>query len=545
MIPFSLVRFLPVETEPSPTEEPTEGTLGEGVEQAVVVTFDIVGIVVSSLIGAALGLLLAVALIVIAQMVGKRHPILQPALGPPKRPLQLLMLLSGTWVAFAIRTDVAEGEVEPGWRNPVFHIGLILVILAATWFVARVVLGFEAAVVRHVDRTATKRAKRVQTQFQIVRRVLVAVVWTMGIAGVLITFPTARAAGASIFASAGLFSVIAGLAAQSTLGNVFAGLQVAFSDSLRVDDVVIVNGEYCAVEEITLTYVVVKVWDGRRIIVPSSKLTTETFENWTRRDAEIMGKLYFDLDWRVPIDAMRSEMKRCLEVSDLWDRRIALLQVDSAENGRVRVAILVSAKDSPTLTDLRYYTREHMVKWIQKSVPRALPYSRNLYTTIDDLDSALAEYPDPEEFVDLPEAEEKPKPHTPVKEVDLEETVVLPVDYLPFRRSLSKRTPPETIDDGISASSSATADTTTDDNQGYESSLYSGSPEAEARAKDFSGPGEAVIAERERRAAQRESDGEGEETAEWEDSENRFDSGGDEIDVSTEGADSYENEEKR
>lgn len=487
----------------SPTEEPTEETpLGEGVEQAVTVTVDIVSIIAATLIGAALGLALAVLLTVIAQVIARRHPILEPAIDPPKRPLQLTLLLAGAWIAFTLSTAVDEGEVEPGWRHPIYHIGLILVILAGTWFVASLVVAFEAAVVRHVDRTATKRAKRIQTQFQIVRRVLVAVVWTLGIAGVLITFPTARAAGASILASAGIISVIAGLAAQSTLGNVFAGLQVAFSDSLRVDDVVILNGEYCVVEEITLTYVVVKVWDGRRLIVPSSMLTTEIFENWTRRDSDMMGKIFFDLDWQVPIDAMRSEMNRCLRETDLWDGRTAVLQVDSAENGGVRIAVLVSAADSATLTDLRNYVREHMVKWIQANVPRALPYTRNLFASIDDLQAAISEYPDPQEFVEE-EPDEPSKPLAPRTEEDLEETVVLPTDYLPLRRSLSQRTPTEPTEKELSSSPSTAGVSTTGVKPGHESSIFTGSPEAEERKKDFSGPGEAVIAERERRAAQR------------------------------------------
>lgn len=487
-----------------PTEDPTEETpLGENVEQAVTVTFDIVGTLLTCLIGAVLGLLLSILLIAVAQAVSRRHPIVEPALGPPKRPFQLALALAGAWVAFGVKTAVDDGEIEPGWRGPILHAGMIVVILAGTWFVARVMLGVEAAVVRHVERSATKRAKRIQTQFQIVRRVLVVSIWVMGIAGVLMTYPTARAAGASIFASAGVISVIAGLAAQSTLGNVFAGLQVAFSDSLRVDDVVIVNGEYCVVEEITLTYVVVKVWDGRRLIVPSSKLTTETFENWTRRDSDMMGKVYFDLDWQVPIDAMRSEMHRCLQASDLWDGRTAVLQVDSAEGGRVRIAILVSAVDSAKLTDLRNYTREHMVKWIQKSVPKALPYSRNLFASIDDLETAIAEYPDPEVFVDEEHLAEAPKPAVPHEDVDMEETVILPLDYLPFRRSLSERTPPEYSEDEIASSPTTAGVTTTSVKPGHEASIFSGSPEAEKRAQAFSGPGEEAIAERERRAAQR------------------------------------------
>lgn len=481
-----------------PTEDPSDDlTLEEGVEQAVTVTVDIVSIIGSALIGAAIGLVITVVIIIVAQLFARRRPIVSPALEPPKRPLQLTLMLTGAWIGFSLSSARAADEPEPSWRHPIFHLGLILIILAGTWFVASLVVGFEAAVIRHVEKSATKRAKRIQTQFQIVRRVLVALVWTFGIGGVLITFPSARAAGASIFASAGLISVIAGLAAQSTLGNVFAGLQVAFSDSLRVDDVVIINSEYSVVEEITLTYVVVRVWDGRRIIVPSSKLTTETFENWTRRDTEMLGKIYFDLDWRVPLDAMRSEMHRCLNESDLWDGRTAVLQVDSAENGRVRVAILVSAVDSATLTDLRNYTREHMVKWIQQKVPRALPYARNLYASIEDLEAAVAEYPDPKEFVDAePEVE---KPRRPQTDIDLEETVILPTDYLPFRRSLSTRGPVELSEEELSS----TPNTATDVKPGHEASLFTGSAQAEERKKGFSGPGEEAIAERERRAAQR------------------------------------------
>ncbi|MGO1402218.1 MAG: mechanosensitive ion channel domain-containing protein [Flaviflexus sp.] len=506
---FAITSVLARVTDPEdPVEDPTEeGTvdtpLGETVDQAVTVTFDVVNVVLATLVGIVIGIIVAVLLGAIAQMIARRHPIVEPSIGPTRRPFQLTLALVGGWIAFGIRTEVGAGEVEPEWRTPIIHAGLILMILAATWFVASIVVGFEAAVVKHVERTGTKRAKRIQTQFQIVRRVLVAVIWTLGIAGVLITFPTARAAGASILASAGIISVIAGLAAQSTLGNVFAGLQVAFSDSLRVDDVVIVNGEYCAVEEITLTYVVVRVWDGRRIIVPSSKLTTEAFENWTRRDPLMMGKVYFDLDWRVPVDAMRSEMNRALESTELWDGRTAVLQVDSAENGRVRIALLVSAKDSPTLTDLRNFIREHMVKWIQKSVPRALPYERHLYATIDDLTKAISEYPDPETFVDQEEEPIPPRPKRAPQSTDLEETVVLPTNYLPFRKPITERSPLELSEDELSATPITAGVSTSQVRPGHEASIFSGSPEAEELAKAFAGPGEDAIAEREQRASQR------------------------------------------
>lgn len=515
MNPIQIAQLLSRVTDPSaPVDEPTEDpsgdtTLGDNVEQAVTVTFDIVNVVLAVVIGALIGVIVAVLLQVIARMIAKRHPIVEPAIGPTRRPSQAFLGMVGAWIAFTLRTAVGDGEVEPGWRHPIYHAGLILVILAGTWFVASIVVGFEAAVVRHVERTGAKRAKRIQTQFQIVRRVLVVVVWALGIAGVLITFPTARAAGASIIASAGVISVIAGLAAQSTLGNVFAGLQVAFSDSLRVDDVVIIDGEYCVVEEITLSYVVVKVWDGRRIIVPSTKLTSETFENWTRRDALMMGKVFFDLDWQVPVDAMRSELNRVIATTDMWDGRTAVLQVDSAEAGMVRIAILVSAKDSSTLTDLRNFIREHMVKWVQENVPRALPYSRNVNVTLEELREAMEEYPDPDTFVEVEDPEESTKPHLEPEDIDMQETVVLPANYLPFRKSLSERPPLEVSEQSLESSPTTAGVSTSQVRPGHEASIFSGSPEAEERARDFAGPGAEAIAEREKRAAMRREKDEG------------------------------------
>ena len=128
-----------------------------------------------------------------------------------------------------------------------------------------------------------------------------------GIAAILMTFPGARTAGASLFASAGLLSVIAGLAAQSALGNVFAGLQLAFTDAIRVEDVVIVGGEWGRIEEITLTYVVVHVWDDRRLVLPSTYFTTTPFQNWTRKESAVLGSVEMDVDWTVPFDEMRGE----------------------------------------------------------------------------------------------------------------------------------------------------------------------------------------------------------------------------------------------
>src|SRR5439155_11479519 len=197
------------------------------------------------------------------------------------------------------------------------------------------------------------RRRRAQTQIKVIRRLTIAVVVVLTLGTMLMTFPAARAAGASVLASAGIVAAIAAFAAQALLGNVFAGLQLAFGGALRLDDVVIAEDTWARVEEITLTYVVLRVWDDRRLIVPSSYFTTKPFENWTWTGAALLGTVEIDLDWSAPFDRMRAELDRVLTATPLWDGRVGLLQVTDAVGAFVRVRALVSAIDAPTLFDLR------------------------------------------------------------------------------------------------------------------------------------------------------------------------------------------------
>ncbi|MFP5365357.1 MAG: mechanosensitive ion channel family protein, partial [Actinomycetes bacterium] len=173
-----------------------------------------------------------------------------------------------------------------------------------------------------------------------------------------------------------MISIVAGLAAQTSLVNVFAGMQLAFTDAIRVDDVVVVQKEWGRIEEITLTYVVVHIWDDRRLILPSTYFTTTPFENWTRRQSEVMGTVEFDLDWRAPVEDMRAELRTVLAGTELWDQRVGILQITDATGGFVRVRILVSAADSAALFDLRCLIREAMVTFLQQGHPQALPQQR-------------------------------------------------------------------------------------------------------------------------------------------------------------------------
>ena len=194
-----------------------------------------------------------------------------------------------------------------------------------------------------------------------------ALVIILGGAAILMTFPRFSDIGTTVFASAGVLSVVAGLAAQTSLGAVFAGMQIAFSGAIRVGDVVqLENGQWWGrIEEITLSYVVVRLWDERRLVLPCTYFTTEPFENWTRSATEIMGAVEFDVDFSVPFADMRAELDRLLAESDLWDGRRGVLQVTDAVGGMVRVRIVVSAPNAGALFDLRCAVREGMVNWVQ------------------------------------------------------------------------------------------------------------------------------------------------------------------------------------
>ncbi|WP_258058716.1 mechanosensitive ion channel family protein [Arthrobacter sp. B1805] len=222
----------------------------------------------------------------------------------------------------------------------------------------------------------TRRLKRLETAVVLARRISVALISTLAVASVLVTIDEVRALGAGILASAGLIPIVAGLAVQNSLSNVFAGVQLAFTGAIRVDDVVVVEEDMGTIEEITLTYVVVRVWDERRIILPSTYFTSTPFENWTRRRSELLGTVELDLDWHAPVSALRKYLDDVLRTSDLWDGRTGALQVTDAVDGVVSARTLVSAEDSSSLWDLRCETRESMVGFLQERYPDALPRQR-------------------------------------------------------------------------------------------------------------------------------------------------------------------------
>jgi small-conductance mechanosensitive channel len=302
----------------------------------------------------------------------RRRPELQATSRVARLPLRLALCLIGVRVALALTTD------DGGWRSAVDHLLLIALMGSLAWLAVAVLLIVEALVLSRysMDVADNRRARRLRTQMILARRIAVALIVVLAVGSVMLTFPAIQALGAGLLASAGVISIVAGLAAQTSLVNVFAGMQLAFTDAIRVDDVVVVQKEWGRIEEITLTYVVVHIWDDRRLILPSTYFTTTPFENWTRRQSEVMGTVEFDLDWRAPIEDMRAELRTVLDHTELWDERVGILQITDATNGYVRVRILVSAADSAALFDLRCLIREAMVTFLQNGHPAALPHIR-------------------------------------------------------------------------------------------------------------------------------------------------------------------------
>jgi small-conductance mechanosensitive channel len=316
--------------------------------------------------------LLGVAAGALVGRLARRSPALADLSRRGRTPLRALLVL----VAVTVVLDAAPAL--GGWSGPLVRILGLAIIATIGWLLAvAVFVAADLTLARYdVDVVDNRHARRVRTQISLLRRLAVVLIGVLAAAAMLLTFPSARAAGASILASAGVISIVAGLAAQTSLANVFAGLQLAFTDAIRVDDVVVVEEEWGRIEEITLTYVVVHIWDDRRLVLPSTYFTTTPFQNWTRKESAVLGGVELDVDWSVPFDAMRGELDRLLADNPLWDRRVGVLQVTDAVGSVIRVRVLLSAPDAGALFDLRCQIREALVVWLQREHGYGLPRLR-------------------------------------------------------------------------------------------------------------------------------------------------------------------------
>lgn len=354
------------------TAVPTEG-VSEAVDAVTEVTVTLLG-TLARVGGAVLtGLVIAFIIIIALRLLGHRHVVYGEVSKHIRGPLYLSAGLSGAYLAL----QLSDMPLAESWHAQILHLLLIAVIFAATWLLTRLLLGLERALVKSVTASGDSgRTSRIMTQAQVLRRVASAIVVILGLVSAIMTFPAAQVAMTSLLASAGLVSVIAGLAAQSTLGNVFAGLQLAMTDAIRVGDVVDADTVHGTIEEVTLTYVVVKIWDERRVILPSKYFTENPFSNWTRKSAEMQGTVMFQVDWRVPVAAMRAQLGVIVRSSAAWDGRTATLVITDTSQSTVTARVTVSAANPDKLVELQNFVREQLLLWLQTAAPYALPRTR-------------------------------------------------------------------------------------------------------------------------------------------------------------------------
>lgn len=296
---------------------------------------------------------------------------------PPNFALRIKTPLILFFVALAIRI-LAESKLAGDYTVFIAHLGVLLLIAAIAWFLILFSNIVKNGFMRKFDITAADNlnARRVYTQFSILQRVAIFLIVVFAVGAALMSFESIRAVGLSVFASAGVAGIILGFSAQKAIGTLLAGIQIAITQPIRVDDVVIVEGEWGRIEDIYLTYVVIRIWDMRRLVVPTTYFIEKPFQNWTRQSADLLGTVFLYTDFTIPVDALRNELTRLLQESPLWDGKVNVLQVTDTNANGMEIRALMSTRDSSIGWDLRVYVREKLITFIQQNYPDSLPKSR-------------------------------------------------------------------------------------------------------------------------------------------------------------------------
>jgi small-conductance mechanosensitive channel len=264
-------------------------------------------------------------------------------------------------------------------RFPLEH-GLTICLIAALGWLLITLVQVTATLIRTRYSIAVEdnlHARRIHTQTEVLERIFIGCIVLITIAAILVTFPGARQIGTSVFASAGIAGVIVGMAARSTFASLIAGLQVALTQPIRIDDAVVVEGEWGWIEEIESTYVVVRLWDLRRLILPLTYFIEKPFQTWTRTTSEIIGTVFIFVDYTLPVEAVREELQRILKDSPLWNGKTCVLQVTDFTEFAMQLRCLMSANSSSAAFDLRCIVRERMIHFLQQNYPECLPTRRN------------------------------------------------------------------------------------------------------------------------------------------------------------------------
>jgi small-conductance mechanosensitive channel len=296
-------------------------------------------------------------------------PLAAPFLRAGRDPAMLAVTLLA--LQLALQLAPAEWAGAPALRHAL-ALGLIG---AGTWLGVRLSGAIADAVALRfpVDVADNLEARRILTQTRLLTRALATVMVVVGLSLALLTFPGARGIGAGLLASAGVIGLAAGLAAKPILGNLLAGLQIAFTQPIRLDDVVIVEGEWGRIEEIGHAFVVVAIWDQRRLIVPLQYFIEKPFQNWTRTSSEILGTAFLWVGYGLPLEPLRAELRRVCEQAPQWDRRVCLIQVTDTSERAMQLRVLVSASDAGRAWDLRCLVRERLIEFIRREHPQYLP----------------------------------------------------------------------------------------------------------------------------------------------------------------------------
>lgn len=291
--------------------------------------------------------------------------------------IPLAIFLLSNFLQFGIQQFDFFNENTLYWFGKTGHIllvlsiawGLIVLIRIGKWRLLRIY---------DISLEDNLKERKVYTQFNILEKVIVFLVILIALGVALMLFEQVRNVGVSLFASAGIAGLILGFAAQKALGTILAGLQIAVTQPIRLEDVVIVENEWGWIEEINLTYVVIRIWDKRRLVVPTTYFLEKPFQNWTRTSAEILGTVFIYTDYTMPFEPLRKELTRILKSSKNWKGNVNVLQITDAKEHTVEIRALMDADTSPKAWDLRVFVREKLIEFIQKEYPQCLPKTRVL-----------------------------------------------------------------------------------------------------------------------------------------------------------------------
>ena len=293
-----------------------------------------------------------------------------------KNPARFSFVVIAVWLALAI--------MAPEARDYARGIVIFLAIIVAGWFLVAVTrVGYDAILARYPQEGEDSLEERqMKTQITVLDRFGTIIIWLVTVALALLTIPGVAPLAASLLAGAGVLGIVLGVAAGPLIGNLIAGIQIAFTQPIKVGDVVVIEGEWGLVGEITAAYVVVYIWDKRRLIVPLSQIVNQPVENWTRKTTDLLGTVKLYLDYRAPIDEIRTAYKQILDESGLWDGEAWSILVTGADDRTITVRALYSAQDASVEWSLRCLVREKLIGFLQREHPYALPVAREQHVEV-------------------------------------------------------------------------------------------------------------------------------------------------------------------